>query len=140
MDIVSFCFTKASTADISILDSSITKGLSGYLVGDKGYLSTSKKEKLLLQNLHLMTKNRKNMKSMPISTKILKLLAKRQRVETVFGQLKDNFNLIYRKARSLQSFLSHVLASMFAYTLSRKNSLLYLNHTQNQFPDSGFLI
>lgn len=127
MDIVSFRFTKASTADITILDTSIVKGLSGYLIGDKGYLSASKKQKLFEQNLRLVTRARKNMKSLLIPKRLLLLLSKRQRVETVFGQLKDNFNLICRKSRSIKSFFSHLLASLLAYTLSKKSSLLYLD-------------
>jgi hypothetical protein len=121
MDIVSFRFTKASTADVTLLDSSIVKDLSGFLVGDKGYISASRKEKLAQQNLHLITKNRSNMAKQPITKKILKILSSRQRIETVFGQLKDNFNLIYKKARSIKSFFSHLLASIFAYSLSKIN-------------------
>jgi Transposase DDE domain len=124
MDIVSFKFSKASSSDLSNLDKHMTDGLIGYLFGDKGYISAKKTKELLEQQLKLITRPRKNMKKLPVESKLALLLAIRQRVETVFGQLKDNFMLICRKARSVTSFLSSTLAALFAYTLKKKPCFL----------------
>ena len=67
------------------------------------------------------------MKKTPVTKKFLSLLSKRQRVETVFGQLKDNFMFIYRKVRSVQSFFSHACAALVAYMLKSKPALLLIN-------------
>lgn len=128
MDITAFKFSKGSSSDLSALDKYMTKGLIGYLIGDKGYISAKKTKQLLDQNLQLVTRPRKNMKKLPAESAILSLLAMRQRVETVFGQLKDNFMLIWRKARSVQSFFSNALAAILAYTLKKKSEFLQLNY------------
>jgi len=130
MEIVSFKFSKASTSDISALDGFMTQDLIGLLFGDKGYISAKKTKELLDQNLRLVTRSRKNMAQLPVETLLAKLLYIRQRVETVFGQLKDNFMLIYGKARSIKSFFSNALSAILAYTLKKKPSLLI---DQNQF-------
>jgi hypothetical protein len=124
MDIVSFKFSKASTSDISVLNSFMTKDLIGLLFGDKGYISAKKTKELLEQNLRLVTRSRKNMAKLPIEVPLAKLLSIRQRVETVIGQLKDTFMLVYGKARSLRSFFSNALSALLAYTLKKKPSFL----------------
>jgi len=120
MDIVSFKFSKASTSDIAALDDFMTKDLIGLLFGDKGYISAKKTKKLLSQNLRLVTRSRKNMAKLPVEIPIAKLLSIRQRVETAIGQLKENFMLVYGKARSIRSFFSHALSALLAYTLKKK--------------------
>jgi hypothetical protein len=122
MDIVSFKFSKASSSDLSALDSHMTSGLLGHLFGDKGYISAKKTKELLEQQLRLVTRPRKNMKQLPVETDVALLISIRQRVETVFGQLKDNFMLICRKARSVNSFLSNALAALLAYTLKKNRT------------------
>lgn len=124
MDIVSFKFSRASQSDISALDDFMVKDLMGLLFGDKGYISAKKTKELLNQNLRLVTRSRKNMAKLPVEIPIAKLLSIRQRVETVFGQLKDTFMLIYTKARSLRSFFSNALSALLAYTLKRKPCFL----------------
>ena len=126
MEIVSFKFTKGSTSDLNALDEWITQDLKGNLFGDKGYISSKKNKKFVQKGLHLVTRPRKNMKKLPADPLLVSLLAMRQRVETVFGQLKNTFMLINRKTRSIQSFFANTLASMFAYTISKKPEICYL--------------
>ncbi len=128
MEIVSFKFSSASTSDINALDQKMTAGLRGYLIGDKGYISSKKTSEFLKNDLHLITRPKKNMKKTPVDYSVLSLLSKRQRVETVFGQLKDTFMLICRKARSVQSFFSNACAAIVAYMLKSKPELLSLDY------------
>jgi hypothetical protein len=67
------------------------------------------------------------MKKLPVESKIALPLSIRQRVETLFGQIKDNFMLISRKSRSATSFLFSALAALLAYMLKKKPSFLTTN-------------
>ena len=127
MDIISFKITTGAVADIIALTSTFTDKITGVLIGDKGYLSQKKTKELLLKDLLLVTRQRKNMKSKPASSNLIKLLKKRSRIETVFGQLKDNYLLINTKCRSIFTYFVHVFTSMIAYTLDRKIDLSLLD-------------
>ena len=133
MEIVSFKFSPASTSDITVLDEKMVLGLKGFLIGDKGYISSKKTEQFLKNGLLLITRPRKNMKKTPVTKNVLFLLSKRQRVETVFGQLKDNFMLICRKARSVQSFFAHACAALITYMLKTKPGLLSIEFDKLEF-------
>jgi len=126
MDIISFKFTNGSTSDIAALDSKMVAGISGYLIGDKGYLGLKKAKELKSCNISLITKGRKNMKKTPISKKILQMLKRRQIVETSFSILKDRLQIINKKARSVTSFFSQALSAILAYTLDNNNRILRL--------------
>jgi len=104
MDVVSFKFTSGSISDITALDSKLVKGIAGYLIGDKGYLGYKKAKELKKSNITLITKGRKNMKKLPVNKKILRMLSRRQIVETSFSMLKDRLQIINKKARSITSF------------------------------------
>ena len=126
MDIVSFKFTNGSTSDIAALDSKMVRGITGYLIGDKGYLGLKKVKELKNCNISLITKVRKNMKQTPISKAILQMLKRRQIVETSFSILKDRLQIINKKARSITSFFSQALSAILAYTLDNNNRFLRL--------------
>ena len=126
MDIVSFKFTNGSTSDIAALDEKMVKGIAGYLIGDKGYLGFKKAKDLKKCNITLITRGRKNMKKTPISKQILRMLSRRQIVETSFSILKDRLQIINKKARSITSFFSQALAAIFTYTLDNNNRLFCL--------------
>lgn len=126
MDIVSFKFTNGSTSDIAALDTKMVAGIAGYLIGDKGYLGLKKAKELKICNITLITKGRKNMKKTPISKNILKMLKRRQIVETSFSILKDRLQIINKKARSITSFFSQALSAILAYTLGNNNRFLRL--------------
>ena len=126
MDIVSFKFTNGSISDIAALDKKMVKGISGYLIGDKGYLSFKKSKELLKSNVTLITKNRKNMKKTPINKKVLSMLRRRQIVETSFSILKDRLQIINKKARSIKSFFSQAFAAILTYTIDNESRLLRL--------------
>lgn len=126
MDIVSFKFSSGSTSDISALDAKMVKGIAGYLIGDKGYLGLQKAKDLKKCNVILITKTRKNMKKAPIRKELLRMLSRRQIVETSFSILKDRLQIINKKARSITSFFSQALSAILTYTLDNNNRLLRL--------------
>jgi len=133
MEIVSFKFSPASTSDIAALDDKMVDGLKGYLIGDKGYISSCKASHFAQKGLTLITRPRKNMKKVPVDDDILLLLAKRQRIETVFGQLKNTFTLINRKLRSIKSFFSNACSALISYMIKEKPHLLSICY--NNFDD-----
>lgn len=128
MEIVSFKFSPASTSDIAALNDKMVHGLKGYLVGDKGYISSSKARHFAKKELILITRGRKNMKKVPVNKHVLLLLPKRQRIETVFGQLKNTFTLVNRKLRSIKSFFSNACSALIAYMIKQKPDLLSLDY------------
>ena len=125
MEIVAVKFTDASMHDIEVLDEHMVRGLYGWLVGDKGYISKKKSQELFQRGIKLLTRPRKNMKKYPATHKEARLLACRQRVETVFSQLKHRFMLINHYARSLESFFGQALAAIIAYSLQKSTNLSF---------------
>lgn len=128
-EIVGLQFTSASVDDRKALDSKMIEGLTGWLVGDKGYIDRKRAKKLLLKGLKLVTRQRKNMPKVPCTKKQLLLLQSRQIVETSFSILKHQFNLIYKHARSLKSFFSQAFAAITAYSLYQNKDLARLEST-----------
>lgn len=126
MDIVSFKFTNASTADITALDSQMIKNIFGFLVGDKGYISQKKAQELRKSGITLITRPRKNMKKLPVTKKVLSMLSRRQVVETTFSLLKSKFSLLFQHARSLKSFFSQIFSAVLSYHLHQKDATFYL--------------
>jgi len=125
MEIISIKFTSGSTSDIHALDEKLTKNLVGFLIGDKGYISAKKQKELAQQGLILITKSRKNMMHFPVTNQVIAMLCSRQRIETVFGNLKHNFLLINRYARSLTGYFTQTIAALVAYCIQKYNESKY---------------
>jgi len=76
------------------------------------------------------------MKKLPVNKKILRMLSRRQIVETSFSMLKDRLQIINKKARSITSFFHkhflrylHILLIIVVFpTLNQaiKNFVLFL--------------
>jgi hypothetical protein len=94
----------------------LVRELFGKLFGDKGYLSQALGEQLFEQDLHLITKLRRNMpnKLMLFLDKIL--LRKRAIMETVVDQLKNISQIEHTRHRSLWNFMGNLLAGLIAYS------------------------
>lgn len=107
----------------------LTKGLSGKLFGDKGYISKALFETLWDQDLQLITKIKKNMKNklMPIIDKVM--LRKRALIETVNDQLKNISQIEHTRHRSLKNFMVNLIAGLIAYTWQPKKPSLDLDHS-----------
>jgi hypothetical protein len=99
---------------------SLTKGLSGRLFADKGYISKDLFAKLWQQGLQLVTNIRKNMqnKLMDLQTKLL--LRKRFIIETINDHLKNNEQIEHSRHRSPTNFTVNLLAGLIAYQLQPK--------------------
>jgi len=125
-EIISFAITKGNVSDQN-MTTKLAKNLSGFLFGDKGYLSAKTTAKLLKQGLHLITKVRQNMKPKPISESNKFLLKKRGIIETIFGQLKDFRHLVHTKYRSRINYFTNILSSLLAYMLNPNKPRICLN-------------
>jgi Transposase DDE domain len=95
-------------------------GVWGKLFGDKGYLSQGLSERLLMQDLQLITKVRKNMKQRLLSLFDKLLLRKRAVLESVIDQLKNISQIEHSRHRSVTNFIVNVLAAPIAYSLREK--------------------
>lgn len=125
-EVVSFAITKGNVSDQNMTQK-LAKNLSGFLFGDKGYLSAKTAAELLKHGLHLITKVRQNMKPKPISETNKFLLKKRGIIETIFGQLKDFRHLVHTKYRSKINYFTNVLSSLLAYMLNPNKPAICLN-------------
>ncbi len=98
----------------------LTKKLKGLLFGDKGYIKKELFEKLFDRGLKLITKVKKGMKNALISLKEKILLRKRSIIETVFGCLKNKFELEHTRHRSPINFLVHIFSTLISYSMQSK--------------------
>lgn len=102
----------------------LTQGLTGKLIGDRGYISSQLFHVLWERGLQLVTKIRKNMqnKLMPLVDKLL--LRKRAIIETINDQIKNIQQIEHTRHRSVVNAMVNVLAALVAYTHQpRKPSL-----------------
>ena len=108
----------------------LTQGLTGKLVGDRGYLSQQLFKVLWDRGLPLITKIRKNMhnKLMPLADKLL--LRKRAIIETINDQIKNIQQVEHTRHRSLVNAMVNVLAALVAYT--HQSSKPSLNLSKNE--------
>lgn len=122
-ELMSFCLTKGNASDLSVL-SKLTKGLTGIMAGDKGYVSKKHEEELQYQGLKLITKLKKNMKKKIKSAFEKFFLAQRNLIETVIEQLKSICHIEHSRHRSPLNFLVNLVGGLAAYSIKpRKPSI-----------------
>jgi hypothetical protein len=124
--ILSFLVTPGNIADVSVLDK-LSKGITGRLFGDKGYISSNLGQKLLRRGLELFTTLRSNMKQKLMSLKDKMLLRKRSLIETVNDQLKNISQIEHSRHRSVSNFLVNLLSGLAAYSHQEKKPSLNLD-------------
>lgn len=112
--IVAYDFTAGNADDRSVL-ARMTRGLKGFLVGDKGYLSQQWEAVLGEQGLKLLTKKRKNMKTKSLTEGEKTLLRKRAVIESVIRVLKAETTFCHSRHRSPVNFLVHLFSALCAY-------------------------
>lgn len=122
-DIMAFKLTKATVDDRKTVPE-LTEGLSGKLLGDKGYISKALKVKLLEKGLDLITRLRKNMKQFVLDKFDKALLRKRAIIETIIDQLKNISQIEHTRHRSIDNFLLNLTAGLTAYALKPKKPAL----------------
>lgn len=102
----------------------MVKAMWGKLFGDIGYLSQKLSERLMKQDLQLITKVRKNMKQRLVSMFDKLLLRKRAVMESVIDQLKNISQIEHSRHRSVTNFIVNVLAGLIAYSHREKKPAL----------------
>jgi hypothetical protein len=124
-EILSFCITSGNVDDRDERTiTHLTKELFGKLFGDRGYISQKLFDRLWENNIHLVTRIKKNMKNrlMDMSDKIL--LRKRAIIETVNDFLKNICHIEHTRHRCLANFFVNLLAGLVAFSfLPKKPSL-----------------
>lgn len=95
----------------------IKKALKGKCYADKGFISGKMFAKLYKQGLIIITGIRKDMKNylLPLLDKII--LNIRFIIETIFGYIKENFNITPSRHRSPINFFTSLFAALIAYQL-----------------------
>ena len=115
-ELMAFKLTKGNVDDRRPAPS-LTKGLVGKLVGDKGYISNNLFLELWENGLQLITKIKSNMKNklMNLADKIL--LRKRAIIESVNDQLKNISQIEHTRHRSIWNFACNLVARLCAYSI-----------------------
>jgi len=96
---------------------SIASNLFGKLYADKGYIGKEFVQKMKDKGIDLVTRVRKNMKTVIHSEFDQVLLRKRSLVETVFDELKNLCQIEHTRHRSLSNFAVNLMAGIVAYCL-----------------------
>jgi transposase len=90
----------------------LCQSLFGKLFGDKGYLAKWLSEMLAEQDVHLITKVRKNMKPIELTPFDQALLRQRSLIETVFDELKNLCQIEHTRHRSCLNFVVNLMELM----------------------------
>lgn len=121
-----FDITPASSSDVGYLSTVVKKLKNCHLIGDKGYISQFYKEELReVSKVHLFTDSRKNAKKPQFIPPMYK--GKRKRIETIFSQLSDQFNIQKNYAKTLISYFNRVCSKLLSMTI-----LNYINQRNNK--------
>ena len=115
-EIVSMSVTGGNVNDRSpVMD--LVKGITGKLIGDKGYISKKLSAELFEQKVTLITKIKKNMKNILMDMTDKMMLMKRCFIETVFSSIKSLNTLIHSRHRSPINAFSHLFAGLINYQI-----------------------
>lgn len=126
-EILSFCITPGNVDDRDEKTiAHLTKELFGKLFGDRGYISQELFERLLDNNVQLVTRIKKNMKNRLIDMCDKLLLRKRAIIETVNDFLKNICQIEHTRHRSKVNFMVNLLAGLAAYSFIPKKPSLGL--------------
>ena len=111
--ILNFLITQANVDDREPLnDSRFQEKIFEKRFADKGYISQNLFEKLFINNIHLITGIRKNMKNalMHLHDKII--LRKRTLIETINDLLKNGCQIEHTRHRCLANFIGNLVAGL----------------------------
>ena len=116
--IIAIKITQGNKDDRVAFEELIAKtNLKGKCYADKGYISKSLFSRLYTKGLILITGIKRNMKNylMPMLDRIF--LRKRFIIETIFGYIKEHFNIRPNKHRSPTNFFASLFAALIAYQI-----------------------
>lgn len=133
-EIINFAITQANVDDREPLrNEGFLKAVFGKLFADKGYLSEKLTNILFVNDIHLITHIRNNMKNSLMSMNDKVMLRKRSVIETVNDELKNICQVEHSRHRSFTNFISNILAGLIAYSfLPKKPSINYQQYHSNQ--------
>ncbi len=128
-EIVSFVLSPGNTdhRNQNVIET-LTKGLTGKIFGDKGYIKQELFEDLFNNGLKLVTRVRKNMKNKLIEQEDNILLRKRTIIETINDQLKNISQIEHSRDRSISNLVVNILSGLAAYFFQEKKPKLNLAH------------
>lgn len=108
----------------------VLPGIQGLLIGDKGYISNPLHKELLVDyHVDLETPLRRNMLDTRPPDFVMSLVKIRRLVETVIGQLTEQFHIAKVRARDLWHLTSRINRKILAHTMG-----IYLNHLLGRAP------
>ena len=121
--IIDFELAPASKSDLSVGNELLTGHHNKQVIGDKAYISTEIKEELAQVNgIELITTPRRNQKQQISRQTKRRINQVRQIVETVNGQLTEQFHIKRNHAHTFWGLRTRLYAKLTAHTLS-----IYLN-------------
>ena len=101
-----------------------TENVFGKLVADNGYISQRLFEELFVDDIHLITRIRKNMKNSLMHLRDKIRLRKRLPIEMVNDELKNIAQIEHTRHRGIGGFATNLTAAIAAYSfLPKKPSL-----------------
>jgi hypothetical protein len=115
-ELIAFKITRGNVND-SVASETILKSLEGIVFGDKGFISKKLFSKLLEKGLKLITRTRKNMKSMSYSPIEKQLLNQRGIIETVINHFKHHYHIWHTRHRSVINAITHLMAGIASYVI-----------------------
>jgi hypothetical protein len=127
-EIIKFVITQAHIDDRDPLKNQrFHDNIFGKLFGDRGYISQNLFEQLFIDNIHLITRIRKNMKNalMHLYDKII--LRKRAIIETVYDLLKNGCQIEHTRHRCFNNFIGNIVAGLIAYNFAPKKPALNID-------------
>ncbi len=124
-EIIQWMLTPGNVDDREPLKNrSFTERLFGKLFADRGFISQNLFEMLFVDDIHLVTKIKKNMKNSLMNLYDKIILRKRALIETVNDELKNICHIDHTRHRSVNNFVANLLAGMIAYNLLPKKPSL----------------
>jgi hypothetical protein len=110
----------------------LVEEIQGLLIGDKGYLGTFLKAELTTVGIDLQTPLRANMTDTRDPQAVRRLTQTRRRIETVIGQLTEQFHIEKVRARDLWHLTSRLARKVLAHTFG-----IFINRSLGR-PDLQF--
>lgn len=110
----------------------MSRGLFGWLVGDRGYVGQELFETLYHQGIKLITRIKKKMRNKLMAIPEKLLLRKRAIIETINDQLKNVSQIEHTRHRSVANWFVNLFAGLVAYTWKSKKPGLHITRTQPQ--------
>jgi hypothetical protein len=137
-EILNFAITQANVDDREPLkNESFLRAVFGKLFADKGYISEKLTQILFVNDIHLITSIRNNMKNCLMTMYDKIMLRKRSVIETVNDELKNICQLEHSRHRSFTNFIVNMIAGLIAYDfLPKKPSISF--QTKASFQLSAF--